>query len=123
MADWDDLRVFLAVARAESLSRAGRVLKIDPATVGRRIARLEEALGARLFTKGPQGYALTEEGTRLLDHAVRTEQAVAGALEEVRGGAGQLSGQIRIGAPDGCATYVLPQVVAPPRMLSVTMRE
>ena len=112
MADWDDLRVFLAVARAESLSRAGRVLKIDPATVGRRIARLEEALGARLFTKGPQGYALTEEGTRLLDHAVRTEQAVAGALEEVRGGAGQLSGQIRIGAPDGCATYVLPQVVA-----------
>ncbi|MBI1217549.1 MAG: LysR family transcriptional regulator [Rhodobacteraceae bacterium] len=112
MADWDDLRVFLAVARAESLSRAGRVLKIDPATVGRRVARLEEALGARLFTKGPQGYALTEEGTRLLDHAVRTEQAVAGALEEVRGGAGQLSGQIRIGAPDGCATYVLPQVVA-----------
>jgi DNA-binding transcriptional LysR family regulator len=112
MADWDDLRVFLAVARAESLSRAGRVLKIDPATVGRRIARLEEALGARLFTKGPQGYALTEEGTRLVDHAVRTEQAVAGALEEVRGGAGQLSGQIRIGAPDGCATYVLPQVVA-----------
>lgn len=112
MADWDDLRVFLAVARAESLSRAGRLLKIDPATVGRRVARLEEALGARLFTKGPQGYALTEEGTRLLDHAVRTEQAVAGALEEVRGGAGQLSGQIRIGAPDGCATYVLPQVVA-----------
>lgn len=112
MADWDDLRIFLAVARAESLSRAGRSLKIDPATVGRRVARLEEALGARLFAKSPQGYALTEEGTRLLDHAVRTEQAVAGALEEVRGAPGQLSGQIRIGAPDGCATFVLPQVVA-----------
>jgi hypothetical protein len=41
-------------------ARAG--LRLDPATVGRRIARLEEALGARLFTKSPQGYALTEEG-------------------------------------------------------------
>ena len=39
MADWDDLRVFLAVARNESLSGAGRVLKCDAATVGRRIAR------------------------------------------------------------------------------------
>ena len=37
---WDDLKVFLAVARNESLSGAGRVLKVDPATVGRRIARL-----------------------------------------------------------------------------------
>ena len=42
MMDWDDLRVFLAVARTESLSAAGKRLKIDPATVGRRIGRLEE---------------------------------------------------------------------------------
>lgn len=112
MPDWDDLRVFLAVARSESLSRAGKALRIDPATAGRRIARLEEALGARLFTKSPQGYALTEAGARLLDHAARAEQAVADAVGEVRGEADRLSGQIRIGAPDGCATYVLPQVVA-----------
>lgn len=64
MMDWDDLRVFLAVARTESLSAAGKRLKIDPATVGRRIARLEEATKARLFNKSPQGYALTEEGAR-----------------------------------------------------------
>lgn len=112
MTDWDDLRVFLAVARAESLSGAGRVLRLDPATVGRRIARLEEALSTRLFAKSPQGYALTEEGQRLLAHAVRTEQAVAAALDEAQGGAGRLTGQIRIGAPDGCANYLLPQVVA-----------
>ncbi len=67
--DWDDLRIFLAVVRGESLSAAGRVLKIDPATVGRRIARLEEVMGARLFVKSPQGYALTSEGARLLPHA------------------------------------------------------
>ncbi len=111
-ADWDDLRVFLAVARGESLSRAGRALRLDPATVGRRVARLEEALGARLFAKSPQGYALSEEGQRLIPHAERAEEAVTGGLEALRGEPGRLSGQVRIGAPDGCANFVLPQVVA-----------
>ena len=112
MTDWDDLRVFLAVARTESLSAAGKVLKLDPATVGQRVARLEEAMAARLFARSPQGYALTEEGQRLLVHAIRAEQAVAAANEEVRGAPGQLSGQIRIGAPDGVANFLLPQVSA-----------
>ncbi|MEI2808155.1 LysR family transcriptional regulator [Albidovulum sp.] len=112
MTDWDDLRVFLAVARAESLSAAGRVLKLDPATVGRRVARLEEAMAARLFARSAQGYALTEEGQRLLAHAIRAEQAVAAAGEEVRGDPGRLSGQVRIGAPDGVANFLLPQVTA-----------
>jgi len=110
--DWDDLRVFLAVARAESLSGAGRVLRLDPATVGRRVARLEERLGTALFAKSPQGYALTGAGQGLLPHAERAEQSVTAAREELRGEAGGLSGQIRIGAPDGCANYVLPQVCA-----------
>ena len=109
--DWDDLRVFLAVARAESLSGAGRSLKIDPATVGRRVARLEDAVGARLFVKGPQGYGLTDEGARLLAHAERAETVMEGAAEALTGPEG-LTGQIRIGAPDGCANYLLPQVLA-----------
>ncbi|PYF12837.1 LysR family transcriptional regulator [Rhodobacter viridis] len=110
--DWDDLRVFLAVARAESLSGAGRQLKCDAATVGRRVARLEEAVGAKLFAKSPQGYALTAEGARLMPHAEAAEAAFAGAAEELSGGAGQITGQLRIGAPDGCANYLLPQVCA-----------
>jgi DNA-binding transcriptional LysR family regulator len=109
--DWDDLRVFLAVARAESLSGAGRRLKVDPATVGRRVARLEEDLGRRLFVKSPQGYGLTEEGARLLPHAERAEAAFDGATEALQGPEG-LTGQIRLGAPDGCANYLLPQVIA-----------
>ncbi len=109
--DWDDLRVFLAVARGESLSGAGRVLKIDPATVGRRIARLEEGIGARLFTKTPQGYSLTEAGANLLPHAQRAEAAVLGAGDAITAPQG-LTGQIRLGAPDGCANYLLPQVIA-----------
>ena len=58
--DWDDLRIFLAVARTESLSAAGRGLKIDPATVGRRVARLEDAIGAPLSP-----YAVTKLANEL----------------------------------------------------------
>ena len=64
--NWDDLRVFLAVARDETLSAAGKRLKIDPATVGRRISRMEERYGTPLFAKSPFGYALTDAGSRLM---------------------------------------------------------
>lgn len=109
--DWDDLRVFLAVARRESLSAAGKALRIDPATVGRRISRLEDSLGARLFVKSPQGYALTETGARLVPRAEAAEAALRG-LDEAAETPEGLTGQIRLGAPDGCANYLLPQVLA-----------
>lgn len=138
MPHWDDIRIFLAVAREESLSGAGRVLRIDPATVGRRMARLEETLGAPLFAKSPTGYALSEAGARLMAHAIRAEQAMEEAATDLGGQAGGLSGQIRIGAPDGCANFLLPQVcaaigaenpdleiqiVALPRVFNLTRRE
>ncbi len=135
---WDDLRVFLAVAREESLSGAGRMLKLDPATVGRRIARLEGDLSAPLFVKSPQGYVLTPSGQRLLDKAATMESAMMGLRDEVTGSGGALSGQIRLGAPDGAANYLLPQVcsaicadhpglevqlVALPRVFNLSKRE
>lgn len=112
MMNWDDMKVFLAVARAESLSGAGKVLKVDPATVGRRVARLEEELGGALFVKSPQGYALTDLGARIDAHARQAEAALSLAREEAQGQAEQLSGQIRVGAPDGCANFLLPKVCA-----------
>ncbi|MDQ7069912.1 MAG: LysR family transcriptional regulator [Rhodobacterales bacterium] len=109
---WDDLKVFLAVARAESLSGAGKALKVDPATVGRRVGRLEQSLAASLFVKSPTGYILTSEGARLMGHAERAERAMRAAVEELAGQAGGMSGQIRLGAPDGSANFLLPQVCA-----------
>jgi len=110
--NWDDLRIFLAVARAESISGAGKELKLDPATVGRRTQRLEDDLGTPLFIKSPQGYQLTESGQQLLTHAEQAEQAVTDAAEQALGQGGRLTGQVRVGAPDGCANYLLPQVAA-----------
>ena len=139
MPNWDDFRVFLAVARTESLSSAGKSLKLDPATVGRRISRLEDALGAPLFAKSPQGYELTRDGQKLLEHAEAAERAVTLGADNLTGeGDDGLSGPIRIGAPDGCANYVLPravaqivdehpalevQIIAQPRLFSLSKRE
>lgn len=135
--DWDDMRIFLAVARADSLSGAGRRLGIDASTVGRRIVRLERHLGAQLFVKTPQGYSLATEGERLLPHAEAAEAALTLGKEAMTG-QDSLTGQFRIGAPDGCANYLLPQIcaricaqnpgleiqiVAQPRIFNLTRRE
>jgi DNA-binding transcriptional LysR family regulator len=135
---WDDLRIFLAVARQSRLMNAGRRLGLDPATVGRRIGALEEALGAKLFDRSPQGYALTEAGRNLLAHAQAMESVAGAATEEVGGHSARLSGTVRIGAPDGVSNYLLidacdalsrdnpdlqVQAVALPRMFSLSKRE
>lgn len=138
MQNWDDLRLFLAVAREQSLSGAGKVLRLDPATLGRRMGRLEKAMQVALFVKSPQGYALTQAGEQLLERAGAVEQAMRGASVGDVAQSETLSGQIRLGAPDGCANYLLPQVcaaiarknpqldiqiVALPRVFNLTRRE
>ncbi|THH38350.1 LysR family transcriptional regulator [Aliishimia ponticola] len=112
--NWDDLKLFLAVARTQSLSGGGKALRLDPATLSRRIARLETVLGRALFVKSPQGYVLTDAGEQLLPHAEAAEAAVQRVELAGAGSAGPegLTGQIRIGAPDGVANFLLPQVCA-----------
>ena len=112
MLNWDDYRIFLDVARTGSLSAASTSLKIDPATVGRRITRLEQSLSVKLFNKLPRGYQLTPAGEELLDHIKqieRTEKIARGSLQKA---SATISGNFRIGAPDGLSNFVLPRVVA-----------
>jgi DNA-binding transcriptional LysR family regulator len=136
--DWDDLRFFLAVARAGRLTVAARRLGADHATVSRRITALEAALKAKLFERRPQGYALTEHGERLLAKAETMETQALAVSSEIGGADLALSGTVRIGAPDGFGTLFLAprlaafanqypdlevQVVAMPRLLSLSKRE
>ncbi|GGG32728.1 LysR family transcriptional regulator [Chelatococcus composti] len=136
--DWDDLRFFLAVARAGRLTVAARRLGADHATVSRRITALEDALKAKLFERRPQGYALTEHGERLLTKAETIESEALAAQSEIGGADLALSGTVRIGAPDGFGAFFLAprigqlaerypeleiQLVAMPRLLSLSKRE
>ena len=68
--NWDDLRYFLALAREQRVSAAGRALGVKHTTVARRVEALESHLGARLFDQTPQGYALTQAGENLMEHAL-----------------------------------------------------
>jgi len=135
---WDDLRVFLQVARMTRLVVAGQVLGMDPATVGRRITALEDALGAKLFDRSPQGYDLTEAGRNLVEHAQGMESIASIAQEDVGGSSDSLSGFVRIGAPEGVSSFLLTdathalsqenpdlkiQIVALSRMFSLSRRE
>jgi DNA-binding transcriptional LysR family regulator len=105
--DWDHLRVFLAVARHSQLLAASRRLGLNHATVARRLDSLEAALGTPLIERRPTGCALTEAGERLLPVAEHIEAEVAGITEGFRAEEADVSGTVRIGAPDGLGNYFL----------------
>jgi DNA-binding transcriptional LysR family regulator len=94
--DWDDLRVFLALARAGSVRGAARDLRVTHPTVSRRLGGLEELLGARLFERMPDGYALTEAGQEVLGLAVQMEEQVQEMGRRVLGRDTRLSGRLRV---------------------------
>lgn len=75
--NWDDLRVFIVLARAGLVSRAAAELGIDPTTVSRRVARLERAVGQTLLIRERAGPRLTEAGRRLLADAEAVERTAA----------------------------------------------
>ena len=66
---WDDVRVFLEVAKTGTLSGAAAALGVDASTVLRRVAALESALGVSLFQRTPRGYALTPTREAVVEEA------------------------------------------------------
>ena len=110
--DWDDLRLFLAVARAGSLSGAARVLGVTHSTVFRRIGAFEQRMGVRLFDRLPGGYALTAAGEEMRDSVTCIEEEVAVLALKVTGQDQRPSGMIRITATDLLAVGVLPRHIA-----------
>jgi DNA-binding transcriptional LysR family regulator len=107
MLEWDDLRFFLAVQRARSHAGAARVLGVAPTTIGRRIAALEDIVGARLFTRTPDGLAATAAARALLPRAERIEAEALEAERELSGADARPTGSVRITCGDGFATLML----------------
>jgi DNA-binding transcriptional LysR family regulator len=96
--DWDNVRVFLAVARGGQFVAAAKRLKLDHATVSRRIAALEETVGAKLFDRHTTGAKLTGAGERFISAAEQMESAFLHAQGEISGVDLELAGDVRIGA-------------------------
>lgn len=111
-----DVRMFLAVASAGSLSAAARQLDVVPMQVSRRIAGLEEDLGVRLFHRTTRSLTLTAEGEAFLPYARAMVDAEAGARAELSPVPGTASGVLRMTAASGFGqSVVLPML---PRLLA-----
>lgn len=111
MFDWEDLRHFLAVAQAGSLSGAARRLKVDHATVSRRLAALEAALQATLVERLPRSCRLTAVGEQVLDHAAQIEAGAFAIERTARGAQTQLQGKVVVSAPPVLAVHFLAKQV------------
>lgn len=105
--NWDDLRIFLALARKGKLSLAAAATGLDATTIGRRISRLEAALDARLFELGPQGHVLTARGRALLPSAEAAESGALSGISNVTGSHARLGGLVRVSLSEGFGTLVV----------------
>lgn len=136
--NWDDVRLFLAVARSGQFLAAAKRLNVNHATLSRRVTALEAALGTQLLARRPQGCELTEEGERFLAAAERMETEMLAAQAGLGRTGTAISGTVRIGAPDGFGvSFLAPrlgrlvsrhpelklELVPVPRSFSISRRE
>jgi len=109
---WDDVRFFLAVARAGSLSAAARALRVGHVTVGRRITLLEQRLGVTLLNRTPDGFATTSAGEAILRQCTAMETAALD-LERIAAGRDMLTtGLVRVTTTEAIAYQLVAPVIA-----------
>ncbi|HTU55776.1 MAG TPA: LysR family transcriptional regulator, partial [Acetobacteraceae bacterium] len=107
MADWEDIRHFLAVAQSGTLSGAARALRVDHATVSRRLAALEAALDVRLVDRLPRSCRLTAIGRQVLERATEMEAGAHGIARLAKAAHAPLVGRVTLSAPPVLVTHLL----------------
>jgi DNA-binding transcriptional LysR family regulator len=105
--NWNDVQLFLAVARFGRVSAAARRLGIEHTTVARRVTALETALGVSLFYRTRSGYVLTPNGSSLLPKAEAMEQAAIAASASAREPTATIAGCVRVAMPPEFASHWL----------------
>jgi len=106
IADWDDLRVFLTLSREGNLTATARRLEVSHPTVARRIKSLEDTIGARLFDRLPDRFALTAAGEQLLADAQAMERAAESIDRRSAGLTDTAQGTVRISAGEAMTAFL-----------------
>ncbi|MEI9929437.1 MAG: LysR family transcriptional regulator [Rhizomicrobium sp.] len=106
---WDDFRIFLAVVQTGSVNRAAVQLGLSQPTTSRRLSRLEQSLGARLFDRDRTGPRLTHHGKRILNDVSAAAYSLSRASRAASSAQGRIEGDCRLVMGDGLATYWMPQ--------------
>ena len=108
--NWDDVRIFLAVARHGQILGAARHLRLNHATVARRLNALEAEVETRLIARKTYGCEVTEAGRQFLRHAERMEAEFLAAYGGAHPDDGAVSGVIRVGRPMDSARKSWPRI-------------
>ena len=107
MFDWEDMRHFVALAETGTLSAAARALKVDHATVGRRVSALEQIFDTVLIERLPKRWVLTEAGRRVAALAEGMQNQAHALERAVKAQRSPLSGTVTISTPPALASHVL----------------
>lgn len=107
MFDWEDLRYFTVFAREKSLSAAARYLKVDHATIARRITSLETALNLKLVDRRPRSYILSENGKRIAALGSKMEDEAFAVDRAALASHLELTGEVSISAPPTMANAII----------------
>jgi DNA-binding transcriptional LysR family regulator len=111
MFDWEDLRYFIVFAHEQSLSAAARKLKVDHATVARRISALEGSLNLKLVDRRPRSYVITEDGERIAQLGRRMESESFAVQRTALAGQDSYTGEVIVSAPPALAcTLIAPRI-------------
>jgi DNA-binding transcriptional LysR family regulator len=103
---WDDLRIFLSLAREGTLTTAARALGVSHPTVARRVQALEKQIGARLFERLPDRFVPTAAGEELLADTEAMEKAAHSISRRSAGLSDTVSGVVRLSAGEAMAVLV-----------------
>jgi DNA-binding transcriptional LysR family regulator len=112
MVDWEDIRHFLAVAQSGTLSGAARNLKVDHATVSRRLAALEAGLDVRLVDRLPRSCRLTTTGKQVFERAMEMEAGADGIARMAKAAHAPLVGRVALSAPPVLVAHLLAEHLA-----------
>lgn len=112
MINWRDLPYFLALARCGTLSAAGAMLEVAPSTIGRRVTALETSAGARLLTRTPEGFRVTQAGATLLETAESLERNLRSTERRLSDADARVAGVVRVAVSESFAVgFIGPRVL------------
>lgn len=111
-ASWDDLRSFLACAKYKSFRNAAEELGLTSTTLMRRIDRLEEGIGCKLFLRDQSGLTLSEEGAAMIGDVTEMERHAFNIFRRAANASNDTSGTVRVAVTEGPGNFwILPRLI------------
>ncbi len=111
-ASWDDLNSFLVCARYKSFRNAAEALGLTSTTLMRRIDRLEERLGCKLFLRDQSGLTLSDEGAAMIGDVMEMERYAFNVFRRAAQSSSDAAGTVRVAVTEGPGNFwILPRLI------------